>query len=104
MSRQAIPDEMFKTDEQFAREAVASGDIRAIREAGRRFIAREGKTEAKALIAAGWTLILPEGCRDPLPYQWQWRRPGKRPGKPGRKFLSTSQAHNALIKEQSGGQ
>jgi hypothetical protein len=52
-----------------------------------------------ALIRAGWTFELPAGP-DPTLGSWYWRRPPKRPGRPGRFFASTNQAHNALMRER----
>lgn len=50
--------------------------------------------EAAELQKAGWT---PEPLYPhSLLMAWRWRRPGKRPGKKGRLFMSTSQAVNAL--------
>ncbi len=53
--------------------------------------------QAGALWKAGWTA---ETHRDGMEIMsYYWRRPGKRTGKPGRLFLSTSQAHSALLRE-----
>jgi hypothetical protein len=46
----------------------------------------------------GWT-VEPNG-RDES-WAWYWRRPARRAGQKGRKFLSTNQAFNALKREQS---
>jgi hypothetical protein len=58
--------------------------------------------KALELSAAGWAPELHDG-HTPHPFtgqvsvmSWYWRRPGKRPGKPGRLFRSTDQAYNAL--------
>lgn len=58
----------------------------------------ECKYQVDALIDAWWTIIIPEDGRGDEPWQWYWRRPSKRKGKPGRKYLSTNQAYNALQK------
>lgn len=61
---------------------------------------REGNAQAWALIRAGWRLEWPE--RDYLEtFSWAWRRPPKRPGKPGRRFASTNQAYNAMMREMA---
>lgn len=60
--------------------------------------------QVDALLLAGWSFELPEivNHNPPKqnwshtrsePWQWYWRRPGPRGG---RRFLSTSQAYNAL--------
>lgn len=57
-----------------------------------------------ALWQAGWTS---DQANSSSPGFWgqaqlmsfYWRAPSKRPGKPGRKYLSTNQAHNALMKQ-----
>lgn len=86
--------------DEFDREAL---DI----EARRGFFESESESmeQALELSAAGWTPELGPG-HSPHPFSgsvavmsWYWRRPGKRPGKPGRKFLSTNQAHRALKRE-----
>lgn len=64
----------------------------------RRDANRRAMVECRALLAAGWTFELPD-IPDPEVWQWYWRRPGKRPGKPGRLFLSPTQAYNALMRE-----
>lgn len=51
-----------------------------------------------ALINAGWRFELPDSL-DPEPWQWYWRRPPRRKGSQGRKYLSTQQAYNALMRE-----
>lgn len=50
--------------------------------------------QAMDLWQSGWTS---ESQRpDSQVMSWYWRAPPKRPGKPGRKFLSTNQAWNAM--------
>lgn len=58
----------------------------------------ECKYQVDALIDAGWRMIIPEGGRGDEPWQWYWRRPSRRKGQEGRKYLSTNQAYNALQK------
>ena len=63
--------------------------------------------KALELSAAGWTPELePQhtphpftGCVDVM--SWYWRRPPRRKGSKGRRYLSTNQAWNALKKEVS---
>ena len=57
--------------------------------------------KALELSAAGWTAEI-EKHHTPHPFtgsvdvmSWYWRAPSKRPGKKGRKYLSTNQAWNA---------
>lgn len=57
--------------------------------------------QAMALWAAGWTAETPHAERQEDIMSYYWRRPGRRKGKPGRLFLSTQQAFNALNKEKS---
>lgn len=54
--------------------------------------------QAAALWAAGWTAETPHATQEDI-MSYYWRRPGKRKGKKGRLFLSTNQAHNALLRE-----
>ena len=54
------------------------------------------ENQAIPLWLAGWTSH--PVTKDSDVFQWQWRAPSKRPGKPGRKYPSTSQAFNAMIK------
>lgn len=70
----------------------------------------ENMGQAIELWTAGWTSELPEGYRHnskdfwrqcPV-MSWYWRRPPKRAGKPGRKFLSTNQAYRALQRDRGG--
>jgi anti-sigma factor ChrR (cupin superfamily) len=60
---------------------------------------RRQQPKVWALIRAGWTIEFPAMGDDADPYQWKWRRPSRRPGKPGRLFGSTDQAFNAMRKE-----
>ena len=61
---------------------------------------RESLSEVDALLLAGWSFELPDivngtgGTTEP--WQWYWRSPPKRAGSKGRRYLSTSQAFNAL--------
>lgn len=56
------------------------------------------------LMLAGWTSEVPECYQNNSRDKWSqcpqmslyWRSPSKRPGKPGRKYLSTNQAFNAM--------
>lgn len=54
--------------------------------------------QAIELWLAGWTSETPHGSQQDI-FSWYWRRPSRRPGKPGRKFLSTTQALNTLRRE-----
>jgi hypothetical protein len=60
------------------------------------------------LSAAGWEAQKPvlNHVPDPnnfwdrvRPMSWKWRRPSRRPGKPGRLFHSTNQAWRSMLKE-----
>lgn len=60
--------------------------------------------KALELTAAGWTAETPNHTPHPFTgsvqvMSWYWRRPSRRPGKPGRRYLSTDQAWNAYQKE-----
>ena len=67
--------------------------------------------QVDALLQAGWRYELPEivNRKDDEPpsknftepWQWYWRAPSKRKGRPGRRYLSTNQAFSALTR-QSG--
>ncbi len=54
--------------------------------------------QAMDLWAAGWKAERPHQPQEDI-MSWYWRRPGKRKGTKGRLFLSTNQAHNALLRE-----
>lgn len=64
--------------------------------------------QAMDLWQAGWTsedtmahLIKPnEFWSQTQVMSWYWRAPSKRPGKPGRRYLSTNQAWNAMQRER----
>lgn len=87
--REAIDDPTVDREELWTRLAAM----------GRRITRKSTQPQVDALMAAGWQFVLPEDCLDPEPFQWRWRRPGKRPGKPGRMFPSTGQAYSALMRE-----
>lgn len=53
---------------------------------------------AMELWGNGWTSETPHKSQQHI-FQWYWRRPSRRPGKPGRRFVSTTQAYNAMRKE-----
>lgn len=66
----------------------------------------ESYQQALDLWQAGWT----SECEKPVSLDfwaqkqvmaWYWRRPSKRPGKPGRKYLSTNQAWQAMKKAEA---
>jgi hypothetical protein len=62
--------------------------------------------QAVPLMLAGWTSEVPNPTNRQDPWlQCQtmslyWRAPSKRPGKPGRRYLSTNQAYRAMMKAQ----
>ena len=63
--------------------------------------------KALELSAAGWTPEI-EKHHTPHPLtgnvdvmSWYWRRPARRKGQKGRRYLSTNQAWNALNREQN---
>lgn len=60
---------------------------------------RDLENQAIPLWLAGWTSETPMPKRQTEVMSWFWRAPSKRPGKPGRKYLSTSQAFNAMKKQ-----
>jgi hypothetical protein len=60
----------------------------------RRDANKAAEPQFRALLAAGWQFEVVND--DDELWQFAWRRPGKRPGKPGRRFASTNQAFNAL--------
>lgn len=68
---------------------------------------RDFEQQAVPLMLAGWTSEVPNPTNRKDPWlQCQtmslyWRAPSKRPGKPGRRYLSTNQAHNALMRSQT---
>lgn len=61
--------------------------------------ADEAMPQVRALLKAGWQFeIVHENAAEP--WQWAFRSPSKRKGKPGRRYASTQQAYNALLKTQ----
>jgi hypothetical protein len=78
--------------------------------AGREECDEKETEKAIELWLAGWTSDLPEQYKTPEAQErakndpwsrcavmsWYWRAPSKRKGRPGRRYLSTSQAHNAM--------
>lgn len=91
--REAIDDPTVDRDELRSRLSTM----------GYKLIRKDSQPQVEALMAAGWQFVLPEGHLDAEPFQWQWRRPGKRAGRPGRLFRSTGQAYNALMRETGRG-
>ena len=69
---------------------------------------KDFEEQALPLYAAGWTSELPNPEYEDKSCIWStcavmslyWRAPSKRLGKPGRKYLSTNQAFNAMKKTQ----
>lgn len=65
---------------------------------------RDFEEQAVPLMMAGWTMETPNPTNSK--HFWSqtqimslyWRAPSKRPGKPGRRYLSTNQAFNAMNK------
>lgn len=74
-------------------------------------IRRNSLPQVDALLSAGWSFELPEIVNrkefdrpagiDHEPWQWYWRSPAKRKGSKGRKYQSTSQAFNALKRQEA---
>lgn len=64
------------------------------------------ETQAVPLMLAGWTMETPNPTnskdfwRQCQVMSLYWRAPSKRPGKPGRRYLSTNQAFRAMQKQQ----
>jgi hypothetical protein len=68
--------------------------------AGREEMNARDMEQAMVLWLDGWKSEIPEGHKDLDVMSWYWRRPARREGKPGRRFLSTNQAYKALKKEK----
>jgi hypothetical protein len=87
-----------------ALSAIDSQDLGLLSRIGKRFAERgcrrEDRKQANELLAAGWTIVLPDSHDAPV-MAWYWRRPPKRVGSKGRLFMSTNQAWNAMRKETS---
>jgi len=73
---------------------------------------RNSVVECDVLIAAEWRYELPEivnhnppkhdwSKHESEPWQWYWRSPPKRKNSKGRKYWSTTQAFNALKRQQT---
>jgi len=64
--------------------------------------------QAVPLMMAGWTMEIPDSHKHNSNDFWRqgqvmslyWRAPSKRAGKPGRKYLSTNQSFNAMMRPQ----
>jgi hypothetical protein len=100
----AWPDEAFWTqaDAIAALKAEDYPRFKRISEVvGRRSSERAELDKVEALIRAGWIpdLELFDHHPDLDPWQWAWRRPSRRPGRPGMRFGSTGHAYNAMMKE-----
>lgn len=52
--------------------------------------------QAIELWLAGWTSETPYECQKLMVMSWYWRRPPRTKNRPGRLYLSTQQAYNAL--------
>jgi hypothetical protein len=80
--------------------------VRAQRE---RADAQDFEEKSVPLMMAGWTSEVPECYRHNSSDFWRqcptmslyWRAPSRRPGKPGRRYLSTNQAFNAMNRAQA---
>lgn len=93
------------------RGATARGLLDALSVKGRMDSDDEAMEQVHELTAAGWTAEDPRAVNYPklgppktiwektAVAAWYWRAPSKRPGKPGRRFLSTNQAWRALKRE-----
>lgn len=57
--------------------------------------------KAIELWLAGWTSEKPAPTTSQV-MSWYWRRPPRTKKRPGRRYLSTDQAYNAMKKEQAG--
>ncbi len=62
----------------------------------------EDMDKATELWLAGWISETPYESQKYAVMSWYWRRPPKTKNRPGRRFLSTQQAYNAMKKEQAG--
>lgn len=104
MSDLAWPDEAFWTQAD-AIAALKAEDYPRFRQivavTGKRASERSELDKVQALIRAGWLpdLELFDTYPDADPWQWAWRRPSRRKGKPGMRFGSTGHAYNAMCRE-----
>jgi hypothetical protein len=57
--------------------------------------------KATELWLAGWTSETPHSSQKHMVMSWYWRRPPRTKNLPGRRYLSTDQAYNAMKKENS---
>lgn len=98
------------TDEAFSK--LTKEDLDKLGEEAMLQCRRNSLPEVDALLQAGWSFELPEVVNHnppkhdwshtfSEPWQWYWRSPPKRKGKKGRKYLSTTQAFNALNLEKT---
>ena len=96
-----IPDYMLVSpSKQWTAEEITSNPANLLLAASHQRLRanREGEKQARELLAAGWTIDFDTICEhsDIDTWQWAWRAPPKRPGKPGRRYGSTNQAVMAL--------
>jgi len=66
--------------------------------AGREESNQREMEKAIELWLAGWTSETPHSTQEDV-MSWYWRRLPRRKGKPGRRYLSTQQAYNAMKRE-----
>lgn len=68
---------------------------------------KDFENEALPLMLAGWTSEDPSPSNSKDPWRQTqvmslyWRAPSKRPGNPGRRYLSTTQAFNAMKRQSA---
>jgi hypothetical protein len=100
MSRNIIPDSLFQRPQQYTADELVA-DPEKLRQAAYQ-VKLEARAsamiQANALMTAGWMFELPS-LNDSEPWQWYWRSPPKGKRTVGRKYLSTNQAYNALMRE-----
>lgn len=80
------------------RETVESFTLDELAVLGEIQSRRSNWPEVLALLSAGWSIAWADNSDDCEPFAWRWRRPSRREGKPGRLFVSTGQAFNAMKK------
>ena len=76
------------------------GMLELAAKAGREASNARDMEQATVLWLDGWISELPDSRYEYDVMSWFWRRPARRKGKPGRKFLSTQQAYNAYKREK----
>ncbi len=86
---------------------ITRDDFLALEVAGYLTCSGQDRDRILALFDAGWepgyAAVVFTDAVYTWPMSWPWRRPPRRPGTPGRRYASTTQAYNAMVRERGAG-